>query len=181
MPSPQDRALWVEARQCKASSMGCFCLKNPCSHQCRHLPSRMAVVLVICRNHQCLWMWCQEPVLGSGVVGWSVSQTAAGKAFSSGGYTIVLHQILQCQKLRQLILRHALLYHLRIVIGTFQMPCSPSPYHVYAPSPSRRAISPPDAPSLPGKCFFYSLYHLFDFPQAMNPAAPSPRQAAPYQ
>ena len=82
----------------------------------------MAVVLVIFRNHQCLWMWCKSRCSG---------RRSQGKICTPGSsrhgilfrrfHAIVLHQILQCQKLRQLILRHPLLYQLRIVIRTFEI------------------------------------------------------------
>ena len=82
----------------------------------------MAVVLVIIRNHQGLWMWCKSRCSGrrsQGLV-YIPGSSRHGILFRRL-HTIVLHQILQCQKLRQLILRHALLYRLRIVVGAFQI------------------------------------------------------------
>ena len=82
----------------------------------------MTVVLIICRNHQCLWMWCKSRCLGRcppGLV--CIPDSSRQGILFRRLYSIVLHQILQCQKLRQLILRHPLLYQLRIMIRTFEI------------------------------------------------------------
>ena len=93
----------------------------------------MAVVLVIFRNHQCLWMWCKSRCSGRSPPGLvcTPGRSPPGLVCIPGSsrhgilfrrlHAVVLHQILQCQKLRQLILRHPLLYHLRIVIRTFEI------------------------------------------------------------
>ena len=124
----------------------------------------MTVVLVICRNHQCLWMWCKSRCSG---------RRSRGQVCIPGSsrhgilfrrlHTIVLHQILQCQKLRQLILRHPLLYQLRIVIRTFEI-------HVVRLRITYmlKALQALDKlrqtlPLFPGKCFFilYILCFIF--------------------
>ena len=67
-------------------------------------------------------MWCKSRCLGRSPPGLvCIPDSSRQGILFRRLHTIVLHQILQCQKLRQLILRHALLYHLRIVIGTFQV------------------------------------------------------------
>ena len=78
-------------------------------------------------------------------------------------HAIVLHQILQCQKLRQLILCHALLYHLRIVIGAFQI-------HTVRLRITYmlQALQTPDKLRqtlllFPGKCFFILCIICFIF------------------
>ena len=82
----------------------------------------MAVVLVIFRNHQCLWMWGKSRCPGRCPPGLVCTPGSSrhGILFRRL-HAVVLHQILQGQKLRQLILLHPLLYHLRIVIRTFEI------------------------------------------------------------
>ena len=109
-------------------------------------------------------MWCKSRYPGR----CSQGQTCTPDSSRQGIlfrrlHAIVLHQILQCQKLRQFILLHPLLYRLRIVIGAFQI-------HTVRLRITYmlQALQTPDKLRqtlllFPGKCFFILCIICFIF------------------